>query len=143
MVHDTTFVDKYTLAHDWLRQERQSPARFDNPQVVISSSTSLCSIQTLLEPVMFLDSNSFISRASRKLWLLPTFVIPTALGSCFVVSELFGSNLTELVVTLVIIQVISSVILWKGWRGTQEQFAGVRHELSSLQSIVDVSRDAI
>ncbi|HWF89430.1 MAG TPA: diguanylate cyclase, partial [Pyrinomonadaceae bacterium] len=92
---------------------------------------------------MFLDSNSFISRASRKLWLLPTFVIPTALGSCFVVSELFGSNLTELVVTLVIIQVISSVILWKGWRGTQEQFAGVRHELSSLQSIVDVSRDAI
>src|SRR5689334_7501483 len=92
---------------------------------------------------MFLDSNSFISRASRKLWPLPTFVIPTALGCCFIVSELFGSNLTELVVTLVIIQVISSIIVWKGWRGTQEQLAGVRHELSSLQGIVDVSRDAI
>ena len=51
---------------------------------------------------MFLDSNSFISRASRKLWPLPTFVIPTALGFCFIVSELFGSNLTELVVILLV-----------------------------------------
>ncbi|MEN3330582.1 MAG: hypothetical protein V7638_5389 [Acidobacteriota bacterium] len=92
---------------------------------------------------MFLDSNSFIFRASRKLWLLPTFVIPTALGLCFIISALFGSNLTELVVILVIAQVIASVVVWKNWRGTQEQFAGVRHELSSLQGIVDVSRDAI
>ena len=92
---------------------------------------------------MFLDSNSLISRASRKLWLLPTFVIPTALGFCFIVSELFGSNLTELVVTLVVLQIIASIVVWKGWRGTQEQLAGVRHELSSLQGIVDVSRDAI
>src|ERR1041385_3112298 len=92
---------------------------------------------------MFLDSNSLISRASRKLWPLATFLIPTALGSCFIVSELFGSNLTELVVILVVAQIIASVIVWKSWRGTQEQLAGVRHELSSLQGIVDVSRDAI
>src|SRR5215203_2303945 len=92
---------------------------------------------------MFLDSNSFISRASRKLWPLPTFVIPTALGFCFIVSALFGSNLTELVVVLIVAQVIASVVVWKSWRGTQEQLAGVRHELSSLQGIVDVSRDAI
>src|SRR5678815_6095742 len=92
---------------------------------------------------MFLDSNSLISRASRKLWPLPTFVIPTALGFCFIISALFGSNLTELVVILVIAQVIASVVVWKSWRGTQEQLAGVRHELSSLQGIVDVSRDAI
>jgi len=92
---------------------------------------------------MFLDSNSFISRASRKLWLLPTFVIPTALGFCFIVSALFGSNLTEFVVILVIAQIIASVVVWKNWRGTDEQLAGVRHELSSLQGIVDVSRDAI
>src|SRR5215213_4455495 len=92
---------------------------------------------------MFLDSNSFISRASRKLWLLPIFVIPAALGFCFIISALFGSNLTELVVFLVIAQVIASVVVWKSWRGTQEQLAGVRHELSSLQGIVDVSRDAI
>ncbi len=92
---------------------------------------------------MFLDSNSFISRASRKLWPLPTFVIPAALGFCFIVSALFGYNLTELVVILVIAQVIASVVVWKNWRGTHEQLAGVRHELSSLQGIVDVSRDAI
>jgi len=92
---------------------------------------------------MFLDSNSFISRASRKLWPLPTFVIPTALGFCFIVSALFGSNLTEFVVVLIVAQVIASVVVWKSWRGTQEQLAGVRHELSSLQGIVDVSRDAI
>ena len=92
---------------------------------------------------MFLDSNSFISRATRKLWPLPTFVIPTALGFCFVVSALFGSNLTELVVALVVAQLIASVVVWKSWSGTHEQLAGVRHELSSLQGIVDVSRDAI
>ncbi len=92
---------------------------------------------------MFLDSNSLISRASRKLWPLPTFVIPTALGFCFIISALFGSNLTELVVILIVAQVIASVIVWKSWRGTQEQLTGVRHELSSLQGIVDVSRDAI
>jgi len=92
---------------------------------------------------MFLDSNSLISRASRKLWPLPIFVIPSALGFCFIVSALFGSNLTELVVILIVAQVIASIVVWKSWRGTQEQLAGVRHELSSLQGIVDVSRDAI
>src|SRR5690242_4030623 len=92
---------------------------------------------------MFLDSNSFISRISRKLWPLPTFVIPSALAFCFIVSALFGSNLTEVVVVLIVAQVVASVIVWKSWSGTQEQLAGVRHELSSLQGIVDVSRDAI
>lgn len=92
---------------------------------------------------MFLDSNSFISRASRKLWPLPTFVIPSALAFCFIVSALFGSNLTEFVVVLIVAQIVASVVVWKSWRGTQEQLAGVRHELSSLQGIVDVSRDAI
>ena len=92
---------------------------------------------------MFLDSNSFISRASRKLWPLPTFVIPTALGFCFVISALFGWNLTELVVILVVAQIVASIIVLKSWSGTQDQLTGVRHELSSLQGIVDVSRDAI
>ena len=92
---------------------------------------------------MFLNSNPFISRAGRKLWPLPTFVIPTALGSCFIVSALFGTNLTELVVVLVLAQLIASLIVWKNWRVTQEQLAGVEHELSSLRGMVDVSRDAI
>jgi diguanylate cyclase (GGDEF)-like protein/PAS domain S-box-containing protein len=44
---------------------------------------------------------------------------------------------------LLIVQILSSIMVWRGWRGTDEQLAGVRHELSSLQGIVDVSRDAI
>jgi PAS domain S-box-containing protein len=83
---------------------------------------------------MFLDSNSFISRASRLLWPLPTFLIPVApaLG--------FGS---AFVVALFVAQLIAIVVVWKSWKGTSEQLTGVRHELSSLQGIVDVSRDAI
>src|SRR5215203_7145583 len=48
-----------------------------------------------------------------------------------------------LLIALFILQIIVSAIVWKNWRGTREQLHGVRHELSSLQGIVDVSRDAI
>src|SRR5215218_7730956 len=92
---------------------------------------------------MFLDSNSFISRASRKLWLVPTFVVPIALAFCFIVSALFGTNLTEFVVVFFIFQVVTSGIVWMAWRSSHEQLTGVKLELSSLQGIVDVSRDAI
>ena len=88
---------------------------------------------------MFLDGNSFISRATRHLWLLPT----VALGFCFVVSELFQANLTGFVLIVLVTQIVVSTIVWKSWKGTQEQLTAVRHELSSLQGIVDVSRDAI
>jgi diguanylate cyclase (GGDEF)-like protein/PAS domain S-box-containing protein len=91
---------------------------------------------------MFLDDYSFSSRAGR-LWPLPTFVIPGALGFCFIVSELSGLNLIAFVLILFIAQIFLSVIVWKNWKGTREQLAGVRHELSSLQGIVNVSRDAI
>jgi len=86
---------------------------------------------------MFLDSNSSIFRLSRKLWFLPTFVIPSALALCFF------ANLTGFVVVLFVVQVIASASVWRGWKGTQEQLTGVRQKLSSLQGIVDVSRDAI
>ena len=92
---------------------------------------------------MFLDGNSSISRATRHLWPLPTFVIPSTLGLCFLVSELFGANLNGFILFLFVTQIIVSAIVWKSWKGSQEQLAGVRHELSSLQGIVDVSRDAI
>jgi diguanylate cyclase (GGDEF)-like protein/PAS domain S-box-containing protein len=86
---------------------------------------------------MFSDSNSSISRISRHLWLVPTFIIPSALVLCFF------ANLTGFAVALLVVQLLGSAIVWKSWKGTQEQLTGVRHELSSLQGIVDVSRDAI
>jgi len=92
---------------------------------------------------MFPDSNSFISRATRHLWPLPTFVIPSALGLCFIAPALFGSSLTGIVIILFVTQILLSAAVWKNWKHTQEQLAGVKHELSSLQGIVDVSRDAI
>jgi len=92
---------------------------------------------------MFRDPQSFISRASQRLWPLPTFVIPTALALCFIIQALFGANLTEFIVALFVAQILASVLVWMTWRNNQEQLTGVRHELSSLQSIVDVSRDAI
>ena len=85
---------------------------------------------------MFLD-NSFISRASRLLWPLPAFVIPSAIAVCFVL----GANVT--IVSLFIAQILLSVVVWKTGKATREQLTGVRYELSSLQGIVDVSRDAI
>ena len=39
--------------------------------------------------------------------------------------------------------ILVSLFLWWSWRRTRVQLSSVRHELSSLQGIVDVSRDAI
>ncbi|HEY0764574.1 MAG TPA: diguanylate cyclase [Pyrinomonadaceae bacterium] len=92
---------------------------------------------------MFLERTSDISRAGQKLWPLPTFVIPSALVLCFIAPHLLGSTLTPVAVVLLVAQILFSVFVWISWRGTRHQLAGVTHELSSLQGIVDVSRDAI
>jgi diguanylate cyclase (GGDEF)-like protein/PAS domain S-box-containing protein len=92
---------------------------------------------------MFLERQSFISRAGQQLWPLPTFVIPVALASSLIASQLLGLALTPVIVILFVAQMLFSVLVWTGWRGTREQLTGVTHELSSLQGIVDVSRDAI
>ena len=92
---------------------------------------------------MLPTSNSSISRISRKLWPLPILVIPGLLGLCFFVPALFGSFTIALVVVLFVVQIVASATVWTGWRGTDEQLTGVKLELSTLQSIVDVSRDAI
>src|SRR5215203_4628664 len=91
---------------------------------------------------MLLDTQSLISRASL-LWPLPTFLIPSALVFCFIVSTVFGASVTGFVVGLLVAQVILSLVVWKSWKGTRDQLTGVKQELSSLQGIVDVSRDAI
>src|ERR1700752_2296825 len=92
---------------------------------------------------MFLERKSFISRASQQLWPLPTFGIPSALACCFIAPQLVGAHLTAVILALLGTQVLASILVWKNWRGTREELDGVHHELSSLQGIVDVSRDAI
>src|ERR1044071_3169549 len=92
---------------------------------------------------MFLERQPFISRAGQQLWRLPTFVIPSALAFCLIASQAFGPILIPVLVLLFVAQVLFSLLVCTSWRGTRQQLTGVRHELSSLQGIVDVSRDAI
>src|SRR5262245_7836643 len=92
---------------------------------------------------MFLNSDNSISRVSRKLWPIPVFVIPFALTICYLAPGLFGSALTAFVVAFSILQILMSGVGWMAWRSSQDQLTGVKLELSSLQGIVDVSRDAI
>ena len=89
---------------------------------------------------MLSSNDSYIFRVSRKLWPLPIIVIPTLLAICFFAPALFS---TKTYVFLFVIQIAASIAVWKGWRGTEEQLTGVKLELSTLQDIVDVSRDAI
>ena len=90
-----------------------------------------------------LSSNSSISHFSRKLWPLPILVIPSLLGLCVFAPGVFGAYATASIIILFAVQFLASAIVWNGWRGTEEQLTGVNFELSTLQSIVDVSRDAI
>ncbi len=92
---------------------------------------------------MFLNSDNSISRFSRKLWPIPVFVIPTVLAICLLAPGLFGSALTEFVVIFSLAQILSSGVVWIAWKWSREQLNAVNFELSSLQGIVDVSRDAI
>lgn len=92
---------------------------------------------------MFPNSNTPISRISRKLWPLPVFVIPALLAICFLAPGLFGSALTEFVVTFSLAQIVTTGAVWLACRSTHEELTGVKLELSTLQGIVDVSRDAI
>lgn len=92
---------------------------------------------------MFLNTDNPISRAIRKLWPLPVFVIPAALAICFLAPGLFGSALTEFIVTFSLAQIVASGAVWLACKYTHEELTGVKLELSNLQGIVDVSRDAI
>ncbi len=92
---------------------------------------------------MFLNSDNFISHVSRRLWPLPVFVIPGALAICLLAPGLFGSALTKFVVFFSLAQIAMSGAVWRAWKNSREQLTGVKLELSSLQGIVDVSRDAI
>ena len=89
---------------------------------------------------MFSSNDSSIFRVSRKLWPLPIIVIPGLLVICFFAPALFS---WKFIVSMFVIQIAASAAVWKGWKGTEEQLTGVKLELSTLQDIVDVSRDAI
>ncbi|HEU4767547.1 MAG TPA: hypothetical protein VFS77_09230, partial [Pyrinomonadaceae bacterium] len=90
-----------------------------------------------------MNTDNPISRAIRKLWPLPVFVIPAALAICFLAPGLFGSALTKFVVTFSLAQIVTTGAVWLAFKNSHEELTGVKLELSTLQGIVDVSRDAI
>ncbi|MGH9906450.1 MAG: sensor domain-containing diguanylate cyclase, partial [Pyrinomonadaceae bacterium] len=80
---------------------------------------------------------------SRKLWLLPFFMVLGALALCCIAPKRFGPYSTQIGLSLFFAEVLIAIVLWKTWNRAESQLEGIRKELSSLQSIVDVSRDAI
>ena len=89
---------------------------------------------------MSLPSHPSIIRLSRKLWPIPVFVIPGLLALCFFAAGFLG---TILPIFLLLTEIAAIALVWTAWRRTDEQLTGTKLELSTLQSIVDVSRDAI
>src|SRR6185369_5526616 len=55
----------------------------------------------------------------------------------------FDNAMSLVTLLFITAQLVACIFVWKKWRGTREKLASVHHELSSLQGIVDVSRDAI
>ncbi|HZJ44172.1 MAG TPA: diguanylate cyclase [Pyrinomonadaceae bacterium] len=93
--------------------------------------------------MMVLDLKPSVLRRSRKLWPLPIFVVPACLVFCFIAGDLFGSLQLEVVFTLFLAEFVLGLVIWRSGTVALSALDEVRKELSSLQGIVDVSRDAI
>jgi diguanylate cyclase (GGDEF)-like protein/PAS domain S-box-containing protein len=92
---------------------------------------------------MFPDRTQPFPPIKRTAWLLPVAIMPLAIVVSGMRPALLGSAWNILFTVLVISELTLTVILWKRWSGTSSQLDGVEGELSYLQRIVDVSRDAI
>src|ERR1044072_1020782 len=92
---------------------------------------------------MFPDRLPSFPPIKRTAWLLPSAIIPLAIVLSAMRPSLLGSSWDILFTVLVISELALTVILWKRWSRTSSQLDGVEGELSYLQRVVDVSRDAI
>ena len=92
---------------------------------------------------MFPDKLPSLPPIKRTAWLLPSAIIPLVIVLGAMRSSLLDSSWNILFTVLVISELVVTVILWKRWSGTSSQLDGVEKDLSYLQRIVDVSRDAI
>jgi len=92
---------------------------------------------------MFLDLKPSLLRRSRNLWPLPIFVVPAFLVLCFVAGDLFGAFQSQVVGALFLAEFVLAILVWRGGNVALSELDEVQKQLSSLQGIVDVSRDAI
>jgi diguanylate cyclase (GGDEF)-like protein/PAS domain S-box-containing protein len=92
---------------------------------------------------MSLHNDSGIFPLSRKWWLLPSFMGLSMLTLCCIAPGWFGSYSTPIGISLFVAEILMNIALLQSWNRADQQLEGIGKELSSLQSIVDVSRDAI
>ena len=79
----------------------------------------------------------------RQLWFLPVVVAPIAFTVCYMVPTLFGSHSGAIATGLFLAETL--ICGFWGYRRSkaEDQLKGVESQLSTLQGIVEVSRDAI
>ncbi|MBA3514000.1 MAG: PAS domain S-box protein [Pyrinomonadaceae bacterium] len=92
---------------------------------------------------MSIYESSQVHPRRRQLWLVALIVTLLAQGIPFLGSTLFGSYSVSITIGLFLAEAFMCASLWGRWNKVADQLEGVGRELSSLQSIVEVSRDAI
>ena len=92
---------------------------------------------------MLLDLKPSLLRRSGNLWPLHIFVVPACLVLCFVAGDLLGAFQSVVVAVLFLAEFGLTFVIWRSGSVTLSELDEVQKELSSLQGIVDVSRDAI
>ena len=84
-----------------------------------------------------------VSQIKRAAWLLPTAIIGFALAIFAIYPIANASSRNLFFAFLIVSQIAVTAILWWRWSRTSSRLETVDGELSYLQGIVDVSRDAI
>ncbi len=79
----------------------------------------------------------------RKLWLLAVVATSCALTTCYFAPALFGPYSSGIAAGLILVEALLGGFLWQNWNESEDHTEGVDRELSSLQALVEVSRDAI
>jgi diguanylate cyclase (GGDEF)-like protein/PAS domain S-box-containing protein len=87
--------------------------------------------------------SSSSQRVDRKLWLAPLFVILTGSLLFVLAPRLFESTGSSLTIGLIYAAVVLGALFWHRWTRAEDKLNEIERELTSLQSIVDVTRDGI
>ncbi|HEX6730338.1 MAG TPA: diguanylate cyclase [Pyrinomonadaceae bacterium] len=82
-------------------------------------------------------------RIGRKLWLAPFFAILISSLVFVFAPRLFESTWGTTTIGLIYAAVVIGAFFWLRWTRAEDKLSHIEKELSSLQSIVDVSRDGI
>ncbi len=90
------------------------------------------------------ENNVSSQRSKRRMWwLVPVVITLLAFTIDRVTPTFFGSYSDTIANGLILAEALLCSFLWNRWNRSREQLSSVDGELSSLQNMVEVSRDAI